>query len=554
MRHLLVSIDGQPPVGTPYATRAQALLPDTKDGLPVIGTLLNNDVVPLSIPIVYDATLVPLTAADPRGYPLLQRTLCFILSKVIHHSMPGTSYRMCHSISNGLYVTVDWPRHESDAAHAAQIAALKQAMADLISRDIPIAFELVSYEQALKFFDASGQIDKLQLLGHRNPPSIPLLKCDGFYDLAQQPLAHRTGLFPVFDLFPYRDGLVLLMPSIKAPAQLPKWAPTPKLFDVFDEHRKWGRILGATSVGQLNEIVAAGQIDDLIQTAEALHEKKLTEIAAAISDRTPPVRLLLIAGPSSAGKTTTAKRLCTHLRVNGLTPFLISTDDYFVGDELNPRDEHGHLDYEHIEAVDMHRLNAVTASLLAGRPTTLRGFDFKKRAGFDRSGTHLLPPDGIIVMEGIHCLNPRLTSELPDDIKFRLFVSALTQLGIDRNHRISTSDNRLIRRMVRDNQHRGRPALETLAMWPSVQRGERRWIFPFQDLADTMFNSALDYELGILKSLAAPLLNQIKPMHPQFAEARRLTGFLSNFAPFPDDPVPGHSILREYIGNSQLKY
>jgi len=381
-----------------------------------------------------------------------------------------------------------------------------------------------------------------------------MLKCGGFYDLAFEPVAPRAGMFPVFDLFPYDDGLVLLMPTMANPAQTGAWRPSPKLAAVFRDHRAWGRIIGATSVGRLNQTVLDNTIDDLVQTTEALHDKKLTEIAAEIAGRKPRVRLVLIAGPSSAGKTTTAKRLCTHLRVNGLEPFLISTDDFFVGDERNPRDKDGNLDYEHIEAVDLGRLNDTLQSLLDGRETIMPTFSFKQRRGFDLPEPQRLPEGGVIVMEGIHCLNPRLTGHLPDELKFRIFVSALTQLGIDRNHRISTSDNRLIRRMVRDNSHRGRNARETLSMWPSVQRGEHRWIFPFQHRADIMFNTALDYELGVLKNFAAPLLNQVKPMHAEYAEARRLSALLENFLPIDPAIVPGYSILRESIGGSQLKY
>jgi uridine kinase len=298
----------------------------------------------------------------------------------------------------------------------------------------------------------------------------------------------------------------------------------------------------------------AREIDDFIRTAEALHEKKLAAIAAAIAGRPLPVRLVLAAGPSSAGKTTFAKRLCSHLRVNGLRPVMISGDDYFVGDERNPRDEQGNLDYEHIESMDLPRLNRDLLALLEGREVRLRAFDFVSKTGRDRPGAARLGPQDVIVMEGLHGLNPRLTSDIPDAVKFRIYVSALTQLGIGGHNRISTTDNRLLRRLVRDDQYRGHPALHTLQRWPSVGRGERRWIFPFQHLSDATFNSALDYELAVLKPLAVPLLNEIKPHHPEYVEARRLTGFLHNFLAIPPTVVPGDSILREYIGGSQLTY
>ena len=265
-------------------------------------------------------------------------------------------------------------------------------------------------------------------------------------------------------------------------------------------------------------------------------------------------RLVLVAGPSSAGKTTFAKRLVTHLRVNGCKPLLISTDNYFVGDELNPRDENGNLDYEHIEAMDLKRLNSDMLRLMAGEVIHLRKFDFKTRSGYDDAVATRLPGNGMIVMEGIHSLNPRLTSEIPVEQKFMIFINAMTQLGVDCNNRISTTDTRKIRRIVRDHQFRGRPAIETLRMWPSVARGEKRWIYPFQQNADAVFNSALDYELSVLKPIASPLLKQIKPWDPEYLEAVRLSDILLNFAAMNADRVPGDSILREYIGGSQLTY
>ncbi|MCL1888614.1 MAG: hypothetical protein FWF96_07070, partial [Kiritimatiellaeota bacterium] len=358
MQNLLATLNGQPAREVPFGTRVGDLLPETHQGLQVVGALLNNDVAPLDAPLLHNAELAPLTTANPHGFRILQRTLCLVLAKAIHQRLPGVSYRMCHTISNGLYVTVDWPEADrAPAARAAHVAALKEAMRGIIAEDKPVAYELVAYAEAVRLFESSGQTDKLHLLTHRNPAFVPVVKCGRFYDLAFEPVAPRAGMFTVFDLFPHDDGLVLLMPTSAQPSQPGPWRPAPKLAAVFREHRARGRLLGATSVGRLNQIILDGGLDDLVQTSEALHDKKLTEIAAEITGRNPRARLVLIAGPSSAGKTTSAKRLCTHLRVNGLQPFLISTDDFFVGDERNPRDRHGNLDYEHIEAVDLTRLN-----------------------------------------------------------------------------------------------------------------------------------------------------------------------------------------------------
>jgi uridine kinase len=345
------------------------------------------------------------------------------------------------------------------------------------------------------------------------------------------------------------------VPSSANPDELPALPPGEQhLFEVYREHIEWGKIVGVTTIGQLNQAILEKHATDFVQTIEALHNKKLANIADRIARQSPKVRLVLIAGPSSAGKTTTAKRLITHLRVNGYRPILISTDNYFVGDELNPRDKHGNLDYEHIEAMDLPRLNSDLLRLLAGEAVRMRAFSFKTKQGYDQAHETQLPPNGIVVMEGIHSLNPQLVSGVPRELKFLIYVNTLTQLGIDSSNRISTADTRIIRRMVRDHQFRSRSAIDTLRLWKSVVRGERRWIYPYQHLADAVFNSALDYELAVLKPIAGLLLNQIKPWDDEYIEARRLSGILHNFSSFPPDIVPGDSILREYIGDSQPEY
>ncbi len=552
MRSIRIELPGQPDIDVNAGTPVRDVLPPiTADGLPVVGAMVNNDAVSLGFPLIAHAQVTPLTAADNHGWRIIRWSLSFLLGKAFHTVFPSVPYRVRHSMGNGLFCTADWPDGADPVANVARVKAEMQA---LIAADTPIDYDIVSYADALRLFESSQQFDKLHLLNHRNPPYVAIIRCGQFFDLAQEPIVHRAGLLQPFDLIPYGSGMVLRLPLRSHPRQLGDWSPNPKLFAVYQEHIAWGRILGVTSVGRFNLLIGRGGIDDFIQTAEALHEKKLAQIAAQITGRPSAVRLILVAGPSSAGKTTFAKRLCTHLRVNGLQPLLISTDDYFVGDDLNPRDAGGNLDYEHIESMDLHRLNGDVAALLDGREIHPRAFDFKKKQGYDRGDPIRLPGAGVIVMEGIHCLNPKLTADISDACKFLVYVSALTQLGIDRNSRIATTDNRLIRRMVRDNAHRGYSALATLRRWPSVLHGEQRWIFPFQNRADAIFNSALDYELAVLKPLALPLLNQIKATDPEFVEARRISGFLQNFVDLPETAVPGYSILREYIGGSQLKY
>lgn len=529
-------------------------LPKKVDGLPTLGALVNNDLLPLYTPLLCNATARPLTLADHHGWRIYRRTLSFILAKAIHETFPKTAYRIRNSFGTALYWSIDL---DDPSPHNLlhYVGTLKLAMQRLIEADLPITIDLLSYDEAIQRFTDNNQPDKVNLLAHRNPPLIPLIACGTFHDLPQGPLAPSTGHLTLFDLIPHAEGFILTFPSWQNPHQINPLPPFDHLFRIYEEHKHWGEILNLTNAGQLNAAITQNRARELIFTIEALHEKKLAQIADQILTRPQRPRIILIAGPSSAGKTTTSMRLMTQLRVNGLKPTLISTDNYFVGDELNPRDpETGKLDYEHIEAMDLPRLNADLLALLAGKTIQPRGFDFIEKRPYDRAEPLNLPEDGILIVEGIHSLNPRLTSDIPPECKFHIFVSALTQLAIDRNNRIATADLRLLRRIVRDHQFRGRDPITTLSHWESVVRGEEKWIFPYQHLADAVFNSSLDYEIPVLKTLAKPLLNTIKPHHPEYVEARRLTGFLQNFVEMPPERVPGNSILREYIGQSSFQY
>ncbi len=554
MHAITVTVKGQEPVVVAAGTRISELIASVDaDGFPVLGVIANNMLLPLFAPLITHATIAPLTIADGYGWDIYRTSLCFLLAKTAHELFPGVECRVRNSIGSGLYCTVNWP-DLSPPALETNVRKLKQAMQATVRQDLPITSETVSYEAAVNLFRLTGQTDKLNLLAHRNPPVVCLTRCGVFLELSQEPLVARTGVLDLFDLLPHAQGFVLNVPTSAKPRELPPLPPFEHLFKVYQEHMEWGRIVGITTVGQLNQAVVEKRADDFVHTVEALHDKKLGRIADEIAQREPQVRLVLVAGPSSAGKTTFSKRLVTHLRVNGYRPILISTDSYFVGDARNPRDAAGNLDYEHIESMDLPRLNGDLLRLMAGEAVHLRAFDFKRKEGYDLAEPTRLPDNGIIVMEGIHSLNPHLTAEVPREQKFLIYINALTQLGVDSSNRISTTDTRVIRRMVRDHQFRGRAAIETLRMWPSIARGEKRWIYPYQHLADAVFNSALDYELAVLKPLAAPLLNQIKPWDEAYVEARRLSGFLHNFSSLAPDVVPGDSILREYIGGSQLTY
>ncbi len=549
LQQVKVQIENEAPIMTPMGSTLLPFLSDrTVNGHPVLGALLNNDVAALYHPLFANAAVRPLTIADPNGWQIYRWTLAFLLAKAIRETFPGVNYRVRHAYGSALYWSVQW--HDGEE----KVQRLKEVMQRIIAEDQPIQFTALPYDEALASLHEAGEDEKAKLLAHRNPPIVTLIRCGDFLDLCQGTVAHRTGVLTMFDLVPATGGFILNLPPQHKPETLEDLPPFDYLFSIFKEHAEWGEIIGLSNVGQLNEAILKGEAKDFVFTAEALHEKKLARIADQIVSRTPIPRLILIAGPSSAGKTTTAKRLMTQLRILGFAPLLLSTDDYFVGDADNPRDEQGNLDYEHINAMDVPRLNSDVLALLSGKAVHMSAFDFKKKLRYNRDNLTTLAPNGIIVMEGIHSLNPDLTPAIPRMEKFLIYISALTQLALDRNNRISTTDNRLLRRMVRDNHFRGYRAVDTLRRWDSVRAGERRWIFPHQHLADAVFNSALDYELAVLKTFASPLLAQIKPHDDVYPEARRLAGFLQNFISLDPGTVPGNSLLREHIGGSSMDY
>ena len=528
--------------------------PSAESSLPYIAALVNNDVASLSYPLSVDCEVGFLTAADPHGWLVYRRSLSFLLAKTVHESYPDAHFTIEHSFGQGLYCTFAHAEDSGEGIGERELADIEKTMRATVSRDVPIERHKVAYTAAVCEFEESGQLQKLNLLKHRNPPRVVLHWCDGFSDLAHGPLVPSTGVLGRFKLIHYPPGLVMQIPERDETLDIPGFVAQPHLFQIFQEHKQWGRILGVNTVGRLNEITADYGLKEFIMIAEALHEKKCAQIADQIASRRGDLRMILIAGPSSAGKTTFAKKLTYHLRVNGIRPVTIATDDYFVGPAQTPRDESGELDFEHLEAVDLELFNADMLKLINGRQIERPRFNFETKSREYHGRKLAIDDDHVVIVEGIHGLNPRLTEMVPANRKFRIYISALTQLSVDFNNRISTTDNRLMRRMIRDHKYRGHSALETLRRWPSVRRGEKQWIFPFQREADATFNSALDYELAILKPLVEPLLMQIKPSDPEYAESRRLTEFLLNFLGAPDYLVPRSSILREYIGGSTFSY
>ncbi len=533
--------------------RLVAEVPPDPSGLPWIGAVVNNDVTSLSYALEADSEIRLLTMADPHGWHIYSRTVSFLLAKSAHELFSGARFSVRYALGSGLYCLL-----ERDGAPegltAEETGRLEAAMREIVARNLPIERRKIGFSRAMELFEASGQRDLLNLLQYRNPPRIVLHVCGEFYDLAQGPLAPATGLIPRFALVHQAPGFILQLPTREDPRTVPPPAELPHLLKIYHEHLEWGRILGVNTVGRLNELITAGEVREVVHLAEALHEKKVALIADRIHARRHHVRLIQVAGPSSAGKTTFSKRLSIQLRVNGLRAVMISLDDYFVARDRTPRDAEGRYDFEHIEALDLELFNRNLEDLIAGREVDLPTFNFETKTREFRGRTLRLAADQVLIIEGIHSLNPRLTERIPDERKFLVYINAMTQLGIDSNHRISTTDNRLIRRMVRDHQFRKHSPLETLRQWPSVRRGEERWIFPFQSRADAVFNSALDYELAVLKPFAEPLLMQVKPTHPEYAEARRLSAFLLNFLALSEREVPSTSILREYIGRSGFRY
>jgi len=516
---------------------------------PLAAVLVNNELQSLDAHVLTNCAMEPVLIDSAQGAFSYRRSLCFLAAIAARDLFPRRDLVVGQAIGYGFY-----HRFEDGPMSEADIAALEARMRELVEMDIPIAMQWWSYEDAIAYFKANGQEDTLLLLELTNEPRIALNECSGFRDLHITPLVPSTGVLKTFGLMPYDQGFLLRYPRKENPDDIPPFEDDPLLYEITDEAKRRSAVLGVSSVGALNRINAPKRIKDYVTVAESLMTKNVAELADQVAAKRDTVKVVLIAGPSSSGKTTTSKKLSIQLRVLGFEPLVIGLDDYFVDRTRTPRDENGDFDFECLEALDVEYLNEQLVELFAGKEVELPSFDFK--SGERRpSGKRLkLGERTILIMEGIHGLNERLTPRIPKEQKFLIYVSALTQINLDEHNRISTTDNRLIRRMVRDNQFRGRTALETIKMWPSVQRGERLHIFPYQNSADAALNSALDYELGVLKVYAEPLLRSVKPTMTEYAEAVRLLSFLENFAPIPPQYVPGQSILREFIGDSEFKY
>lgn len=479
------------------------------------------------------------------GSKIYSRTLQFIFIKVALDLFKDSQIIIQHSISKGLFGEI----HKESALNKDEVKKIKEEMKNLISRDVPINKIKMKREDAIKIFESYGMDDKVLLLKQVDFDMVNIYELEGRYDYFYGSMAPSTGVIKAFDLIYYDPGFILRRPNESDIYTLPEFVEQKKLTKIFRETEKWLNILGIGEVGSLNEKISNGDLIDLIMISEALHEKKIAEIADKIFMR-KETKLVLIAGPSSSGKTTFANRLAIQLKVNGLMPIPISLDDYFVDRVNTPIDENGEYDFETIGSVDTKLFNEHLNLILQGEEVEIPTFNFLKGEREWLGKMIKLPQNGVVLLEGIHGLNPILTSAINEKFKFKIYISALTQLNLDNHNRISTVDVRRIRRIVRDNLSRGHKAEDTLKMWPKIKRGEQKNIFVYQEEADAMFNSTLVYELCVLKKYALEELDKIESDSPIYSEVKRLKSFLSFFKEIDKDLVPGNSILREFIGGS----
>ena len=499
---------------------------------------------------VKDCELSFVTAKDKPGMSAYQRSASLMMLKAFYSvAGPGNVEKLMidFSIGRGFFVEA----RGNFVLDQEFLDAVKAKMREYVERKIPIMKRSVSTDDAIELFEKLGMYDKARLFRYRMVSRVNIYSIDGFEDYYYGYMVQNTGYIKHFDLIPYHYGFVMVMPDRKTPDVLHRFTPSDKLFATLSESTEWGRRMDLETVGALNDRIAKGDMSHLILIQEALQEKKIAEIAAQIAAR-KNARFVMIAGPSSSGKTTFSHRLSVQLEAIGLKPHPIAVDNYFVNRVDSPRDEHGNYNYEILECLDVELFNRDMTGLLEGKRVELPYYNFKKGVREYKGNFLQLGEGDILVIEGIHCLNDRLSYTLPADSKFKIYISALTQLNIDEHNRIPTTDGRLLRRMVRDARTRGSSAQETIRMWPSVRRGEEENIFPFQEEADAMFNSALVYELAVLKQYAQPLLFAIPKDSEEWLEAKRLLKFLDYFIGVSSEDIPKNSILREFIGGSCL--
>lgn len=524
------------------------LSPEDTDN--IVGVKINNEICSLEKRIQYTAKIEPIMLTTKEGSAIYRRSLCLLLAAAAHRLYPETRLLVGHSLGYGYYYNLDDGKEDTQEV----IDAIQAEMRKIVDLDLEIKTCRIAYEEATALFDKLGLVETRKQLEFLGLPSVKINTIGDFSDMYFGAMVQHTGILKNFELKKYGTGFLLRFPKHTNPAVLPEFKDEPKLFEVYQKYKDWGRRMNVTSASSLNQLIANRKINDFIDITEIFQQKNFSKIASQIVDR-KTVRVVLIAGPSSSGKTTSAKKLALELQALGYTPKVISLDCYYAGKDKTPLDENGQPDFECLEALNIELLNQNLMDLFEGKEINLPSYDFHTGTSyFEEGNTMTLGKNEILIMEGIHGLNDKLTPKVPAEYKFKIYLSALTQLNLNDHNRVSTSDNRLIRRIVRDNNFRGKPAEGTIQMWPSVRKGEELHIFPFQNNADAVLNTALDYELSVLRVFAAPLLRRVNPTMPEFAEARRLLSFLENFATISPDAVPPRSIIREFIGGSAFKY
>lgn len=515
-----------------------------------ISCKVNNKVEGMHYRVYNSKDLEFLDMTSSSGSRAYTRTLFFVLCKAVKDIFPASPDVIIDiPVSNGFYVDVRLGKELTEE----EVGKLRNRMQEIIDAHMPIRRYMVPTEDAIALFQEKGDVEKVKLLKTSGSIYTTYYKIGDYVDYYYGTLLTNTSELYLFGLEKYYDGMLLRIPSLKNPDQLGEITRQDKMFDIFKEHHRWQDIIGIRTVGDFNQAVTAGFSTDIINISEALQEKKIAQIAEDIAQR-KGVKLVLLAGPSSSGKTTSCKRLSIQLAVNGLKPLQISLDDYFVDREKTPKDESGEYDYESIYALDLKLINEQFNALFRGEEVELPKYDFQSGKS-KRSGKKLKMNDhNVLVVEGIHALNPELTSQIPDEQIYRVYASALTTILLDNHNYIPTTDNRLLRRIIRDNKYRGVSAQETIHRWPSVRAGENKWIFPFQENADAMLNTAMLYELAVIKMQAEPLLQQVPENCEEYAEAYRLLKFLKYFKGIPYNNLPPTSLLREFWGGSSFHY
>ena len=514
---------------------------------PVVGAKYNNEYKNLDAVVDTNGNIELIDINSKEGMKIYRRTLTYIMGMAFWYTYPQAHIMVDYQLSNAMYCTIDNMEVTEEMLEDVSVK-----MREIINSDFKIEKRTMSRQEAERFFEENKTSKGRLQLDLEEKQEINMCVCEDYFNYLYETIATHTGATQIFELQKYSRGFLLRYPSSNNVNVLPEFKETKKLLWALQEYETIYKVLNVGTVYKLNEVVKSNKIKDLILLSEALHEKKISQIADKIAAK-KGVKMILIAWPSSSGKTTFAQRLGIQLRINGLKPVTISVDNYFVERQETPRNEKGEYDFECIEAIDTDLFNRHLISLLNGEEVEMPEFDFREGTKRYNGNKLKLHDDEVLIIEGIHCLNDKLTSRIPQEQKYKIYISALTVLNMDRFNRISTTDTRLIRRIVRDNQFRGYNAAQTISTWNNVNRGEEKNIFPFQEEANSIFNTSLIYELGVLKAEAEPLLNEITNEQPEYAEAQRLLEILRYYAPISKDIVPSHSLLKEFLGGGDFK-